>query len=502
MPYTDNQKLLSGRLNTYSLILLSLLTGLILVSLLWDLFIQQREKTINIALNIAKTTFEKDILYRRWAAKQGGIYVPVSDHLPPNPYLTVADRDITASFGLSLTLVNPAYMARQVNQMAMEGHGSRSHLTSLNPIRPENAPDSWETSALNSFERGVQEISSVEQIEGEGYMRFMRPFVTEKACLKCHASQGYKEGDIRGGVSVSVPMAPLWAIERPHVIHTSLAHFFIWIVCLTGIMASKKILEKQILAREYSEKALQEANESLEQRVQERTMDLQTLTQQLEMSRHELRNLASELVMAEERERKRIAGVLHDDIAQILASVRMRLDLLQGTPSDEMDKTLKETKSLLTQSLQETRALMNDLGNPLLFDMGLKPACEALANRLMDKHAVRISCDIRDEYKRLDPDVKAILYQLIRELLNNVVKHSRAQNAHVMIDMQNGHFRLKVTDDGVGFDPQTLGAPTVDGGFGLYSIRERLIAIDGSFRIESAPGSGTVVTAILPAALG
>jgi signal transduction histidine kinase len=167
-----------------------------------------------------------------------------------------------------------------------------------------------------------------------------------------------------------------------------------------------------------------------------------------------------------------------------------------------MDRTLKEAKALLTQSLQDTRALMNDLGNPLLFDMGLKPACEALANRLMDIHPVRISCDIQDEYKRLDPDVKAILYQLIRELLSNVVKHRLAQNAHVMIDMQNGRFRLTVTDDGIGFDPQKLGAPTIDGGFGLYSIRERLIALDGSLRIISTPGHGNVVAAILPAAFG
>ena len=249
-----------------------------------------------------------------------------------------------------------------------------------------------------------------------------------------------------------------------------------------------------------AEAALREANELLEQRVRERTRALQHLTEQLEGSRGDLRRLASELVMAEERERKRIAGVLHDDIAQILATVRMRLDLLGGLPSDQQE-TLKDAKALLLQSIQETRTLMTDIGNPLLFDMGLKAACESLAKRLMDRHAVRIRCDIRDAYKHLNPDVKTILFQVIRELLNNVVKHSEAQNAHVTIDMDDGHFSMKVTDDGAGFDPQMLGAPTVDGGFGLYSIRERLIAIGGSLRIESAPGTGTVVTAILPAAL-
>lgn len=215
-----------------------------------------------------------------------------------------------------------------------------------------------------------------------------------------------------------------------------------------------------------------------------------------------LRKLASDLVMAEERERKRVAGVLHDDVAQTLAAVRMRLDLLKGIPSDQKDEqNLKEATELLMQSIQETRGLMNDLGNPLLFDMGLKAACESLADRLMEKHPVQISCDIRDSYKHLSPDIKAFLFHLIRELLTNVVKHSHARNADVIIDMEDGHFRVKVTDDGVGFDSQTLGTPTVYGGFGLYSIRERLIAVDGNLRIISTPGAGTVVTAILPAAL-
>ena len=251
-----------------------------------------------------------------------------------------------------------------------------------------------------------------------------------------------------------------------------------------------------------SEEALRQANESLEQRVRERTMDLQNLTEQLERSRHELRKLASELVMSEERERKRIAGVLHDEIAQTLAAARMRLDLLQSTQSDQKDKqTLQEVKAFLVQSIQETRALMNDVGNPLLFDLGLKAACDSLANRLMETHPVRISCDIQDAYKHLDPDVKAIVFQVVRELLNNIAKHSQAQNARVMIDTEDGHFRVQVTDDGVGFDSETLGTPTDEGGFGLYSIRERLIAMNGSIKIESAAGTGTVVTAILPETL-
>jgi PAS domain S-box-containing protein len=241
-----------------------------------------------------------------------------------------------------------------------------------------------------------------------------------------------------------------------------------------------------VTLRKETEHALLKSNEELERTARE-----------LEKSRSDLRKLASELVIAEERERKRIAGVLHDDIAQTLAAVRMRLDMIEGVPP-EHEQIVKEAKALLVESLQEARALMTEVGNPLLFDLGLKAACESLGDRLMRRHPVRIHCNIRDAFKDLSPDVKAVLYQLILELLNNVVKHSKAKNADVRVAAESGQYRVEVADDGLGFDPQILGAPTLEGGLGLYSIRERLLAMKGSLRIESSPGTGTVVTASLP----
>ena len=258
---------------------------------------------------------------------------------------------------------------------------------------------------------------------------------------------------------------------------------------------------RDITDRKRAEEALLEINETLEKRVRERTLDLQNLMEQLKRGRDDLRMLASELVLAEERERKRVATVLHDEICQTLAVTRMKVDMLQSmADNDHSRQTLQEARELLVQSIREARALMNEVGNPLLSDMGVAAACESLADHLMAIHPIQIRCDMQDSFKNLTADVRVILFQAIRELLNNVVKHSKARNANITIDTQNGHIRAQVKDDGTGFDPRILGAPTAEGGFGLFSIRERLMAFNGSLQIVSTPGKGTVATVVLPSA--
>jgi two-component system CheB/CheR fusion protein len=230
----------------------ALWTGCLGASLIWNLH-EQREKSVEIARISAQVTFDNDVLYRRWVAQQGGVYVPVSEHTPPNPYLNVPNRDVTTTAGLPLTLVNPAYMVRQVNQLAQPGRGSRGHLTSLKPLRPENAPDAFETAALTSLENGVKEVSAFESKDGRQDLRLMRPFLIEKACLRCHAQQGYHEGDVRGGISVSVPMEPILAIERPQVARTSIAHGLVWLLGVVGLTLWGRGLEKHTAARERAE---------------------------------------------------------------------------------------------------------------------------------------------------------------------------------------------------------------------------------------------------------
>jgi len=222
--------------------LIAVWTLLVGASLLWNSH-QARETALELARTKAHLSYNKDLAYRLWAASHGGVYVPVTPKTPPNPHLShVPERDIKTPSGRALTLVNPAYMTRQVHELAAGIYGVQAHLTSLNPIRPENAPDAWEAKALKACEAGAPEVSEVVQMAGEPYLRVMHPFRTEKSCLKCHAAQGYKEGDIRGGICVDVPLAPFFAPVRSQTFTLAASHGLIWLLGLAGIVVGNRRL--------------------------------------------------------------------------------------------------------------------------------------------------------------------------------------------------------------------------------------------------------------------
>ncbi len=255
-------------IKSYALILALIWSAIVAASLTWNLH-QMRQGTFDLARIQARASFMKDVIYRRWNADHGSVYVPVTDKTRPNPYLKVSERDITTHSGIALTMINPAYMTRQVHELADKKYGIRSHITSLNPIRSANAPDPWEIRALASFQRGAKEVASVEKVKDSVCMRLMRPLITEKGCLKCHAAQGYKLGDIRGGISVSVPMSPLWAIERSRVLILSLGYGLIYLVGLAGLGLVASRLSRQVVKRKKAEKKLKKRTNDLSERVKE-----------------------------------------------------------------------------------------------------------------------------------------------------------------------------------------------------------------------------------------
>lgn len=247
------------RLRYYVLALLAGWTFAVGASGAWNLH-EIRRETLEGARITARAAHFKDVIYRRWNAAHSGIYAPVTKDLQPNPYLTVPERDVETKSGRKLTLVNPAYMTRMAHEIQEKVEGVRGHITSLQPIRPGNAPDPWETEALKALGRGEREVSSVEVMQGKPFLRLMRPLVTEKACLGCHGAQGYKEGDIRGGISVSVPIEPLWSGARSNVVSSIAGHAGLWFLGVLGILGGARRLEHSIADRDQAWRDLNEAN--------------------------------------------------------------------------------------------------------------------------------------------------------------------------------------------------------------------------------------------------
>ena len=228
-------------------------TILIVLSLSWNIS-QRKKEIILVATNEAKTIFEKDFVYYRWATNHKGVYVPITEETQPNKNLEhLPESSATTATGLPLTLVNPEYMIRQVYEMKTDCDSALGHITSLDPIRDENAADLWESNALETFEEGFTQVSSVEYIDEKPYLRLMRPLVTESGCLKCHEQQGYEMGDIRGGISVSVPMSVLFSIYHKDIRGLTLAHVPLWLLVLFGIFFSSCRINKSMQQKNEAE---------------------------------------------------------------------------------------------------------------------------------------------------------------------------------------------------------------------------------------------------------
>lgn len=211
----------------------------------------------------ARAHFNKDQAVRLWASKFGGFYVPVSEKNPPNPALShVAERDLVTQNGKQLTLMSSAYMTRQIMADYSERHGIKANITSMKPLRKESAPDEWEKTALQAFALGESEVLNQSKIDNTSYLRLMRPLRIEEGCLKCHGTQGYTEGDIVGGLSVSVPMTPYKEMRRKEMSAKFISLTVIWGLGLIGLWISSRMLAARMHALEKAEKSLRMSQET------------------------------------------------------------------------------------------------------------------------------------------------------------------------------------------------------------------------------------------------
>jgi PAS domain S-box-containing protein len=260
-----------------------------------------------------------------------------------------------------------------------------------------------------------------------------------------------------------------------------------------------------ITERMRAEDALGEAQARLQRWNVELEQAVNIKTGELQLSQERLRALTSELNLAEQRERRRIAGELHDHLQQMLVLGRLKLGAHKrfADPAPAAAKIMKETDEVLCDALQYTRTLVAELCPPMLRDRGLAAGLTWLGT-YMKKHEQTVTVRVPEGREvQLPEDQAILLFQSVRELLINSSKHAGTGLATVIMEQRDGNLSITVSDEGQGFDLAASAAgETPSGGisskFGLFSIQERMLAMGGSFDIRSAPGQGTTATLVLP----
>jgi PAS domain S-box-containing protein len=214
----------------------------------------------------------------------------------------------------------------------------------------------------------------------------------------------------------------------------------------------------------------------------------------------QLQSLASELSLTEERERRRLATVLHDQIAQLLVVAKGKFEKIQeSTLYRSFAKPMEEIRRLIEESIRYTRSLVFELSPPILYELGFEPAMEWLAEHMQQQYGLVVEVEDDNHPKPLDNEARVLLFRAVRELLFNVLKHAQASCVRVCMRRDGEHLRVIVEDNGVGFAADQVGASSGKmEGFGLFSIRERLNYFGGRMEIESTPGEVTRVILSFP----
>jgi PAS domain S-box-containing protein len=221
--------------------------------------------------------------------------------------------------------------------------------------------------------------------------------------------------------------------------------------------------------------------------------------EQIRNYQEQLRSMASQLSMTEERERRTLATELHDHIGQILALTQIKLGALGvKAAGTNLEEPVREVRDLVETVIKSTRSLTFELSPPILYELGLEAALEWFGEHLQEQHGLTVEVKKDEEPKPMDSEIGALLFKVVRELMLNSVKHGHAHQLRVIVGREGQSLGIEVIDDGVGFIPTPPGTAVKTSGFGLFSIKERLHHLGGRLQVESAPGQGTKVSLLIP----
>lgn len=459
-----------------------------------------QQQSIQVATEGARNMYRMVVLTRNWNASHGGVYVPVTPITQPNPYLKHPKRDLTTTDGLALTLVNPAYMTRLIGEIAHIDTGAIFRLTSRKPLRPENAPDPWESQALLSFESGNKESITTEPSQDGTLLRYMAPLEVTKPCLQCHEEQGYKLGDIRGGISVSQRYSTVLASNQHGTQQSTLIH--------AGVFALIAVLGWLLL-----------------ELLRKRWTDLAGKMSELEATRGELvqsEKMASlgRMVAGFAHEINTPIGVAvgavsqHDEILLRIEKMLLLDDVSEDALRAELEQ-LRHGGTLALSNLRRAAKLVQsfkrtsiDQSSDQVRQFGMKQLIEDVCFTLqhtLKRLPIIFHVNCPDDLKL--NGIPGLLEQLLTNLIMNAVQHAfdngtRSGNIHITVQRTDNYIVLDFADDGVGMQADQLArifepfytTRRSQGGSGLglyicYNIAH--VQLGGSIECTSTPNQGS-----------
>jgi len=265
VPNSDSKKNhRSTRIGFYSIVLGVCWTCTVIVSLVWNLHLQYQE-TSEVARNVARAYIQSDNSYRRWNALQGGIYIPAKENYSHKLPVDVPEQEIISPSGKHLVLTSHALMMDEIYELGGKDYIARGELRSLESSSNIREADEWETAALKALLKGEREVGEVVTINGVQNFLLMQPFVIEKPCLKCHAGEGYGIGDVRGGITIRIPLSKFGIANLQQLEMLKWGHLLWWFLGIFGITISYYGMRSRIIERQQAEAALNKLRRQQEQ---------------------------------------------------------------------------------------------------------------------------------------------------------------------------------------------------------------------------------------------